>query len=63
MDILHCERCNEVIRPVRVVWLELDSLTNLFHKEDEFPSNGRSQGLFAFGKACAGAVLRNDGRL
>jgi len=43
-----------------MVWLELDTYTGLYHKEGEV-SKADSQGWFAFGKACANAVLKAGG--
>ena len=58
----HCERCGEPLHPDREVWLELDQVTNLYHRPEAFPKGGVSQGGFAFGVACARAVLRAGGR-
>lgn len=59
-----CVRCQKPIRPGREVWLEANWKTGIWtnpainrHPDDE------SQGCFAFGAACANAVLRNGGEL
>ncbi len=48
-----CERCERVLDPKQIVWLELDTNTNLFHRPENFPADGLSQGLFTFGRDCA----------
>lgn len=55
-----CERCGEKLNPKTLVGLELNSRKNRFHKPGEVPAKD-SQGVFYFGKACAKAVLANDG--
>lgn len=48
-----CERCGEMLNASRVVFLELEQNTGLYYRIHDFPTNGVSQGLFPFGKACA----------
>ena len=51
---LHCERCGATLDRDKAVWLELSQFTNRYHDPDTDPVPAkRSQGAFAFGKACA----------
>jgi len=52
-----CHRCGAELNNKRIVWLELDNETDLFHKLEDFPEDGISQGCFKFGSACATAQL------
>jgi hypothetical protein len=54
----HCFRCGKEITG-SIVFLELNMFTNRFSEEEV--SEKESQGMFPFGKACARAVLKNDG--
>lgn len=55
-----CERCGK--KHLRAyVWLELDTITNTFHAPGDVQPD-RSQGLFAFGVACARRTLEQQGR-
>lgn len=47
-----CERCGEVLKTERIVWLELDQRNNTYHVFNDVPEDW-SQGWFAFGRACA----------
>jgi hypothetical protein len=57
----YCERCGDVLNPATMTMLELDSLTNRYHRPEEFPASGISQGGFCFGRACSKIVLANGG--
>ena len=62
-DTIRCERCGEKLNELTLVWLELNSLTGLYHDPEKNPvPEEESQGGFTFGKACAAAVLKNGGR-
>lgn len=53
----HCERCGERLILARIVWLELNSHTGIYSRnEGETPAE-ESQGWFPFGSACAKSVL------
>lgn len=58
----YCERCGEKLDSSKAVWLELNTNTGLYHGEGKFPEGGLSQGGFAFGPACARAVLKAGGK-
>ena len=47
----YCTRCEEEL--VEWVWLELDTNTGLYHRPEDFPEDGESQGAFTFGTTCA----------
>lgn len=60
-----CERCGEKLNPATLKFLEMDSRNNLYsdpEKAQVWPAD-QSQGLFAFGKACAREVLRLRGHV
>jgi hypothetical protein len=52
-EIIRCERCNEILKPDLIVWLELSITDNNYYTENTFPKNHESQGYFPFGKTCA----------
>ena len=58
---IYCERCVRELDRDQAVWLELDSLTGLYHEPERFPADGESQGEFSFGSACAKTVLQRGG--
>lgn len=58
----YCQRCGEKLNPATMVWLELNNLTNRWHREREVPES-ESQGCFTFGSACAREVLAAHGKL
>lgn len=58
----YCECCERKLNPAKIVWLELNNHTNLYHVEGEVPEE-ESQGMFAFGKACAAKIIKNGGRI
>lgn len=55
-----CERCGETLKDDRVIWLELDRDTGLYHYEEQFPKTSISQGSFPFGKTCAEKQLEEQ---
>jgi hypothetical protein len=57
-----CDRCGERLNPSRIMWLELNTDTGRYSREDSVPSN-KSQGCFPFGEQCALSVLKAGGRL
>ncbi len=60
-EAIHCEHCDRKLNPDKITWLELNNHTNTYHAEgDEVPEE-ESQGMFAFGSACAKTILRNGG--
>lgn len=56
-----CERCGEILKPNNIVWLELEQENGLYFEKNKFPVNGKSQGLFTFGKTCAKNIIKNKG--
>ncbi len=58
---IYCERCNKILDESKITWLELSNTDNKYYLK--IPKNHISQGCFAFGKACANAVLKNNGIL
>jgi hypothetical protein len=58
---LFCNRCDEPLNPKRAVWLELDTLTGIYHTKGRFPEGGMSQGFFEFGSACAKKIANQEG--
>jgi hypothetical protein len=60
-SIDHCERCGEKLALRNTIYLQLNSCTGRY-SEGGVPEKD-DQGWFAFGRACADAVLRNDGEL
>ena len=58
IQIIRCERCNELINPKTAVWLELSITDGKYYKEGKIPEGHVSQGGFSFGKACAVAQLK-----
>ena len=56
----HCEHCDRYLNPDKITWLEHNSSTGTYHVEGEVPE-AQSQGMFAFGSACARAVIKNGG--
>jgi len=55
---IRCERCNEVLNPNRVVWLELSMTDGKYHHE--IPKGHNSQGGFPFGSSCAKTQIKED---
>lgn len=49
---IYCEKCGRELNPKRIVWLELNCMTGLYHREGEVPEED-SQGWFPFGPDCA----------
>lgn len=60
-EAIHCEHCDRKLNPNKITWLEHNSATGIYHVEGEVPEDN-SQGLFAFGSACAKTVLKNGGK-
>lgn len=56
-----CERCGENLDPAKAVWLELNARTGRYAEAGTVPEP-ESQGCFAFGSACARAVLKAGGK-
>jgi hypothetical protein len=54
-NIIRCERCGEILKPGREVWLELSQTDGKYYKE--LPGGHTSQGAFSFGSACAKTEL------
>jgi hypothetical protein len=59
-EIHHCERCGDKLDNTKAVWLELSTQTGRYSATGVPESE--SQGWFAFGSACARAVLKNGGK-
>jgi hypothetical protein len=56
-----CTCCQRLLKPATTVWLDLN-LRTLEYRLEPWPES-ESQGLFAFGAACAKRVLANGGRV
>lgn len=54
-----CERCGDKLDNTKAVWLELSTSTGLYSATGVPESE--SQGWFAFGSACARAVVKKGG--
>lgn len=54
-DQIRCERCGEVLRPRRAVYLELNCRTGEWDAPgaSEWSGGPESQGCFPFGRTCA----------
>lgn len=63
VDAIHaeggCNCCGRKLNPKTMAWLELSFATSRWYKPGECPE-AESQGLFAFGQACARRTLRNQ---
>ena len=55
-----CERCGEKLNRETAIMLEYNGETATYHKSGTVPES-ESWGGFWFGKACAKAVLNNNG--
>lgn len=53
---IFCQRCNQVLHPNRITWLELSNTDGNYY--NEVPSGHTSQGAFPFGSACGKAQLK-----
>ena len=51
-----CTRCNEVLKPARITWLEFSQTDSHYYKA--IPADHVSQGAFPFGADCAKAQLK-----
>ena len=58
MNTIRCERCNEILNPKRVVWLELSETDGRYYKK--IPEGHISQGGFSFGKTCSIKQLKEE---
>lgn len=58
-QVNHCERCGDQLDNTKAVWLELSTRTGRYSAKG-VPA-AESQGWFAFGSACARAVIKNGG--
>jgi hypothetical protein len=47
---VRCERCGEVLREEKIIWLELSQTDGRYY--NEIPEGHVSQGGFAFGSTC-----------
>jgi hypothetical protein len=56
----HCERCGDRLDNEKAVWLEMNTQTGRYYECGTVPETA-SQGCFAFGSACARAVLKAGG--
>lgn len=50
-QVIRCEKCNEVLEPKRVKWLELSETDGNYYTT--IPKGHKSQGAFSFGTTCA----------
>ncbi|MFA5151287.1 MAG: hypothetical protein WC554_01880 [Clostridia bacterium] len=51
MSIIRCERCGEILKPEKVIWLEFSNTDSNYYVQ--IPKKHISQGLFSFGSKCA----------
>lgn len=58
IERFYCERCDQMLDPKTLVWLELSNTTTLYHKPGELPEGEVSQGCFTFGRDCARKLLK-----
>jgi hypothetical protein len=61
-----CERCGEVLKDKRVVWLELSNTDGKYYEINELtersiPEGHVSQGAFPFGATCAKKQIQEYG--
>lgn len=64
MTTKNCERCHATLDPKKIIWLELDTTTGLYHDHVSDPvAEDKSQRMFPFGPDCAASVIRNGGKL
>lgn len=49
--VIRCQRCDEILNPDKIVWLELSQTDGKYY--NEIPKDHISQGGFPFGSACA----------
>lgn len=56
--IICCERCGEILKPQRIVWLELSNTDGFYYKD--IPKGHVSQGVFPFGSHCAKKELKRQ---
>jgi hypothetical protein len=61
VQIIRCERCNELINPKTAVWLELSITDGKYYQENHLPPGHDSQGGFSFGRKCSETQLKEDG--
>jgi hypothetical protein len=54
---IRCERCGEVLKPDKVVWLEHSNTNGKYYRK--LPPGHISQGSFAFGATCAKKEVSN----
>lgn len=59
-EVLECERCGDELDNAKAYWLQLNVDTGLYGECGTVPDD-KSQGCFAFGSACARAVLKAGG--
>ncbi|MFA5420252.1 MAG: hypothetical protein WC341_17495 [Bacteroidales bacterium] len=57
-EIIRCERCGEILKPERIVWLELSQTDGKYYKD--VPGGHVSQGAFPFGSQCAKIELERN---
>jgi hypothetical protein len=58
MKKIRCEKCNEVLNPKKVVYLELSNTDGKYY--ETIPEGHVSQGEFPFGKTCAEKVKSKE---
>jgi len=63
VQVIRCEKCNEILKPETTVWLELSNTDGKYYPDGQLPEGHISQGGFSFGKACAKRVLNNGGSI
>ena len=55
---IRCERCNEVLIPDNIIWLELSITDGKYYTG--IPEGHESQGGFPFGYTCSNNQLKED---
>ena len=58
MEKIRCERCEEVLKPDNVIWLELSNTNGKYYAC--VPDGHISQGGFPFGYTCSRTQLKED---
>ncbi len=56
-----CNCCEAPLKDDRIVWLEYDNATDLYHRPGEVPEGHESLGNYPFGPTCAKKALK-EGR-
>jgi len=55
---IRCERCGEILKPDKAVWLEFSQTDGKYYKA--IPIGHISQGTFSFGTACSKKQIKES---